>query len=72
MPEIVDTEGLAEELHTPVHTVHYWRAQGTGPKGIKVGKRILYRWADVEAWLDQKAAEDPMADRPQHHRRQAG
>jgi predicted DNA-binding transcriptional regulator AlpA len=64
--EIVDSSELAELLRTSVHTVHYWRHQGTGPKGFKVGKRILYRWSDVEAWLDQKAADDVMADRPQH------
>jgi hypothetical protein len=68
VPEIYDTEGLAEELKTPVHTIHYWRSKGTGPKGIKVGKRILYRSTDVDAWLDKKAAEDPMTDRPQHGR----
>lgn len=79
MPEILTTETiltteqLATKLGAPVNTIHYWRAQGIGPKGIKVGKRILYRWDDVLAWLEQKAADDPMADRPQHrtHRRQA-
>ena len=44
MPDIIITsEELAELLHVPVNTVHYWRARGTGPKGVKVGKRILYR-----------------------------
>ena len=42
------------------------------PQGHQVGKRVLYRSTDVETWLDRKAAEDPMADRPQHPRRQAG
>jgi DNA-binding transcriptional MerR regulator len=74
LPEILTTEQLAEKLGgIPVNTVHYWRAQGIGPKGRKVGKRVLYVWDDVEAWLDQKAAADPMADRPQHRdRRKAG
>lgn len=66
MQELFDTEGLAEFLHTPIHTLHYWRARGDGkgPRGIKVGKRILYRREDVEKWLDEKASEDPMASRP--------
>lgn len=63
MSEIVTTEELAEKLRTPIHTVNYWRARGTGPKGVRVGKRVLYRWSDVEAWLEQKAADDPINSR---------
>lgn len=63
MSEIVTTEELAERLRVPKHTVDYWRARGTGPPGIRVGKRVLYRWNDVETWLDRKADEDPMTSR---------
>ncbi|HKE72466.1 MAG TPA: helix-turn-helix domain-containing protein [Acidimicrobiales bacterium] len=63
MTEILTTEQLAELVHVPVNTVHYWRAQGTGPKGIKIGKRVIYRASDVAAWLDVKAAEDTNAAR---------
>jgi hypothetical protein len=28
------------------------RYRGTGPKFIKRGRRVLYRWADVNAYLD--------------------
>jgi predicted DNA-binding transcriptional regulator AlpA len=65
VPEILTTEQLAEFVHVPVNTVHYWRAQGTGPRGIKVGKRVIYRLSDVEVWLEGKAADDPNADRRQ-------
>lgn len=31
------------------------RYRGNGPKFIKLGGRaVRYRWADVEAWLDQQ------------------
>jgi hypothetical protein len=29
------------------------RYKGTGPKFIKRGSRVLYRWSDVLEWLDR-------------------
>lgn len=31
-------------------TLTNWRSNGTGPKYLKLGGRILYRRVDVEAW----------------------
>jgi len=28
------------------------RYRGIGPKFIKVGQKVLYRWSDVNAYLD--------------------
>jgi predicted DNA-binding transcriptional regulator AlpA len=53
---------LAEYLQKPVHTLDQWRWRGRGPKAIKVGRTIRYRWSDVDAWLDQLA--DPDARMP--------
>jgi hypothetical protein len=39
---------LAERFRTTVSVVRYWRHQGYGPKGIKVGARVLYPVAEVE------------------------
>jgi hypothetical protein len=39
---------LAERFRTTVAVVRYWRHQGYGPKGIKVGARVLYPVAEVE------------------------
>jgi len=44
---------VAEMARAPVSTVRYWRHIGYGPKGFRVGKRVLYRRSDVEAWLEQ-------------------
>jgi len=30
-----------------------WRYRGGGPPFIRVGRRIRYRWTDVQAWLDE-------------------
>lgn len=42
---------LAEYLHRPLQTLANWRWQGKGPKCQRVGRGILYDWADVDEWL---------------------
>ena len=53
---LMTTEQLAEFLQVPLATLYQWRHKGTGPKGMKVGKHVRYRRADVEAWLETQAA----------------
>jgi hypothetical protein len=46
-------EELSERLgdgRVPVDTLKKWRTTGQGPAFIRVGKYVLYREADVEAW----------------------
>ncbi len=46
------TEEVAAYLgDIPVKTLIQWRYKGTGPKYVKVGKYVRYRWSDVDAWL---------------------
>ncbi len=62
--ELLTTEDVAELLHTSPGTIHYWRAKPDpkkGPKAIKVGRRLLFRRADVEEWL-AKYESDPEAE----------
>lgn len=33
-------------------TLEAWRARGKGPRFVKAEGRVLYRFADVEAYLD--------------------
>jgi DNA-binding transcriptional MerR regulator len=46
---------VSEMLRTPPETLRYWRKQGIGPQAFKVGRRLVYRAADVTAWLDEQA-----------------
>lgn len=55
-PELLTPDTLAEFLGVPVATVYRWRTRGVGPRGLKVGRHVRYRRADVEAWLDSRAA----------------
>lgn len=39
---------------TPVKTLYNWRAKGVGPRGIRVGRKVLYRVSEVRRWLAEK------------------
>lgn len=39
---------VAERYRTNENTVRYWRHVGYGPKGVKVGARVLYPRAEIE------------------------
>lgn len=52
---------IAEYLGVPLATIYQWRSRQSGPRGIKVGKHVRYRRADVEAWLDRHYDRTPAA-----------
>ncbi|GAA1221108.1 helix-turn-helix transcriptional regulator [Prauserella alba] len=49
-------DDLAQYLGIPKNTLYAWRAQGYGPKGIRMGKYVRYAAEDVRAWLAQMKA----------------
>jgi len=54
--EIMTAEELGEFLgHVSEGTLGNWRYKGHGPRFYKAGRRVLYRKADVLAWLEQNA-----------------
>ena len=50
---LVTIEELSEFLQVPVKTLYDWRHRGLGPPGLRVGRHVRYRQADVDAWLDR-------------------
>nr|WP_272897034.1 helix-turn-helix domain-containing protein [Mycolicibacterium tusciae] len=43
---------VAAMTRMSVGTLRYWRHTGSGgPPSVKLGRRVLYRRADVENWL---------------------
>jgi len=58
MPELMTTQEVAELLRRSTETMRYWRWQGIGPPSFKIGRRVMYRRAEVERWLaeQEKAA----------------
>ena len=53
---MLTTEELGQYLHQPASTIRYWRHTGTGPRGVKLGRRVLYRLSDVDAWVEARYA----------------
>lgn len=51
---LLSPQQVADYLGVPVATVYRWRYEGTGPRGMKVGKHVRYRRGEVEAWLDAR------------------
>lgn len=41
---------VAAYFRTTPAVVRYWRFAGTGPRGVRVGTRVLYPVAAVEAY----------------------
>jgi hypothetical protein len=52
-PPLATPAEIAEYLRTTTAALAQDRYKGTGPKFIKRGRRVLYRWSDVLEWLDR-------------------
>lgn len=53
------TKEVAELVRTTDSSVRYWRHIGKGPKGAKVGRRVLYERAEVERWIRSLVDAEP-------------
>jgi excisionase family DNA binding protein len=49
---LMTPEELADYLGVTLHCVYAWSSRGGGPNVLRVGARLRYRPAEVEAWLD--------------------
>lgn len=55
--DYLTTEEVAARYRRPVPTIRYWRHLGYGPKGIKMGRRVVYARAEIERFDRQLAQE---------------
>lgn len=56
------TEEVAARYRTSPATVRWWRQSGTyGPKGIKVGRRVLYALEEIDKF-EQSLAVEPVQE----------
>lgn len=53
MPDeiLLTDEELTERLRYATGTLAKSRRLGTGPPFVKIYRKVLYRWSDVERWL---------------------
>jgi excisionase family DNA binding protein len=53
---------VARVLGIPEKTLTQWRSDGKGPKYMKVGRYVRYRWSEVDRWLTTRET-DPVGAR---------
>jgi hypothetical protein len=58
---LLTTDEVASYFRTVPGTVRYWRHVGKGPRSFKVGRKVLYREADVRAFADAALASSDAA-----------
>jgi predicted DNA-binding transcriptional regulator AlpA len=61
MDQYMTTDELADRLRTTAGTVRYWRSLGRGPRGTKIGRKVIYAESDVVAWLAEMQAPEQVA-----------
>jgi hypothetical protein len=66
LPPLATPAEVAQYLHTTTAALAQGRYKGTGPKFIKRGSRVLYRWRDVLEFLDRNTFQ--RTDEPSHQR----
>jgi hypothetical protein len=56
-PQVAEALGITESALAQM------RYRGTGPRFIKRGSRVLYRWSDISTYLDGRTRERTGAGR---------
>jgi hypothetical protein len=49
--DLLTLEQFAAMVNTPINTVRFWRQTGYGPKSARIGRRVMIRRSDAEAWV---------------------
>ena len=49
-----DEKQLADYLNISPRTPQMWRHRGGGPRFIKIGAAVRYRFEDVQAWIGER------------------
>ena len=62
MDRYLTTAEVAERYRTAESTVRYWRHIDYGPKGVKVGRRVLYSEAELTRFERHLAKQGPSRD----------
>lgn len=50
----VSEDDTAQAIGISKLTLRNWRSRGLGPKFMKLGKRVIYSEADVQAWVQEQ------------------
>lgn len=50
---VLGTTAAAEYLATSTGQLGNWRSRGEGPRFARIGRRVVYRVSDLDAFIDQ-------------------
>ena len=53
-PRCTSTRGAARYIGRAEATLIQWRIRGEGPPYIKQGRAVVYDFADLDSWMDQR------------------
>jgi excisionase family DNA binding protein len=54
---LATAQEIADYLGVPVRSIYQWRTAGRScPQGVRVGRHLRFRWADVERWVSEEIA----------------
>ena len=67
---LLTVEDRAEYLGVPVTTLYAWRYRRQGPPGLRVGRHLRYRRADIDEWISLRV-EASQDNRSTSHRGRA-
>lgn len=51
MNKLQSTKTAAERLSCSESTLNHWRVAGCGPSFVKLGRRVMYRDEDLDAFI---------------------
>lgn len=51
---LLDLDELCELCKVGRRTVYKWNYRNTGPRRTRIGRKVMYRESDVQAWLDSR------------------
>lgn len=55
--QFLTIQEVAEVTRISIDTLRWWRHKGSGgPKSFRLGRRVMYTAADVQAWIDEQRA----------------
>ena len=55
--QLLTVEELSEQIRKSVPAIHTMRYRGEGPPAVRIGKRVDFTVAGVEAWIAEHAEE---------------
>jgi predicted DNA-binding transcriptional regulator AlpA len=60
--EMLTLKEVATQLRVPEATLRYWRNQGKGPRGFRLGRSVRYWRTEVALWVEEQSR-NPQAGR---------